>query len=363
MIKKLSRSLAPVLVLSLILMPGISAKTTQAESDFGNDLKGYFLMEAEGNGQIWYVTPDKGEKILVDGPNTAFGIIMKYGLGIKADELDGYLESSFPKRLKATILLNVEQNGEAYYVNPTNMEGYYLGRPDTIMDVLKKIALGINNKGLAMIGYSNDPLPIMEGMGGPDDYNIIFPPTVITHKPELMRGFTRIITAEGEVSGNKNVGEKGMIWGKESPLKFDTALQKIEDGAGVGEIKVDIVGLEPSTTYYIRAYAISNDKIFYGNEEVIGSWGSPNKTPIILNSSPTVQYTLEYLTSGCGSIDGDNPQTVYNGNDGTAVTADPCDEWSFSGWDDSFGDSTRTDTNVTEDITVTAIFQKEQKPG
>jgi hypothetical protein len=358
MIKKLSRSLVPVLVLSIILVPVITAKTTKAVSDIGNDLKGYFLMEVEGNGQIWYITPDKGEKILVGGPDTAFGIIRKYGLGIKADELDGYLKSSFPERLKATILLNVEQNGEAYYVNPTNMEGYYLGRPDTIMDILKKIALGINNKGLAMIRVSNDPLPIMEGIGGPEDYNIIFPPTVVTYKPELMRSFTRIITVKGEVSGreSEDVDEKGMIWGKESPLTFDTALQKIEDGAGVGKIMVDIVGLEPAKTYYIRAYAILDDDVFYGNEEVIGRWGSSNKTPPTLNSSPTIQYTLEYLTSGCGSIDGDASQIIYRGNDGTTVTANPCGGWSFSGWDDGLGTSTRTDTNITEDITVTATF-------
>lgn len=44
------------------------------------------------------------------------------------------------------IFLQVENRGEAWYVNPVNNKRYYLGRPYTAFLVMKQLGLGISNK-------------------------------------------------------------------------------------------------------------------------------------------------------------------------------------------------------------------------
>ena len=68
------------------------------------------------------------------------------------------------------------------------------------------------------------------------------------------------------------------------------------------------------------------------------------------------QYTLSYTAGAHGSISGQAPQSVIQGNDGTTVTAVPDTGYSFSQWSDGLVTAARTDTNVTADLTVTALF-------
>ncbi len=73
-----------------------------------------------------------------------------------------------------------------------------------------------------------------------------------------------------------------------------------------------------------------------------------------LNS--VIQYTLTYTAGDNGSIDGDSPQTVDSGADGTPVTAAPADGYHFVNWSDDSTDNPRADLAVTHDISVTANF-------
>ena len=67
-------------------------------------------------------------------------------------------------------------------------------------------------------------------------------------------------------------------------------------------------------------------------------------------------YTLTYAAGAGGSISGTSPQTVDHGSDGTLVTAVPNTGYHFTSWSDGILTAARTDTNVTDDITVTANF-------
>jgi len=72
------------------------------------------------------------------------------------------------------------------------------------------------------------------------------------------------------------------------------------------------------------------------------------------------QYTLTYTAGANGSIQGDSPQTVNHGSNGTQVTADPDDHYHFVQWSDGVMTAERTDTGVTDDIDVTAQFAIDQ---
>ena len=67
-------------------------------------------------------------------------------------------------------------------------------------------------------------------------------------------------------------------------------------------------------------------------------------------------YTLTYTAGANGSITGDSPQTVISGESGTEVTAEADTGYHFVDWSDGVLTASRTDTNVTGDISVTAAF-------
>lgn len=67
-------------------------------------------------------------------------------------------------------------------------------------------------------------------------------------------------------------------------------------------------------------------------------------------------YTLSYSAGTGGAITGTVTQSVDHGNDGTQVTAVADPGYHFEDWSDALLTPSRTDTNVTGDITVTANF-------
>jgi len=60
-------------------------------------------------------------------------------------------DNNLAYKLKGKILLQVEQSGEAWYVNPENEERYYIGRPIDAFNLMKELGIGITNKDLEKI--------------------------------------------------------------------------------------------------------------------------------------------------------------------------------------------------------------------
>ncbi len=65
---------------------------------------------------------------------------------------------SLIERLNGRILLQIESNGEAWYVNPTDLKKYYLGKPKDAFEIMKHLGIGITNIDLAKI-----PIAITKG--------------------------------------------------------------------------------------------------------------------------------------------------------------------------------------------------------
>lgn len=126
------------------------------------NLSGLILLQVEENGEAWYVEPESNKRVFLNRPSDAYEIMKKYGLGIKSDELDYYLNNSFPSRLKGKILLDVERNGEAYYIYPKDQQAYYLNRPSDAFSIMRSLSLGINNQGLEKIDILSDNLESLD---------------------------------------------------------------------------------------------------------------------------------------------------------------------------------------------------------
>ena len=71
-----------------------------------------------------------------------------------------------------------------------------------------------------------------------------------------------------------------------------------------------------------------------------------------------VEYTLLYSSDENGTIAGDAHQTVYEHQNGTTVKAIPNQGYKFTKWSDGLTVATRTDINIVNNLSVTAIFEK-----
>lgn len=74
------------------------------------------------------------------------------------------------------------------------------------------------------------------------------------------------------------------------------------------------------------------------------------------NFGPASTHTLTYSAGANGTISGSSPQNVPHGGSGTPVAAVPNTGYHFTQWNDLVMTASRTDTNVTADINVTANF-------
>jgi CSLREA domain-containing protein len=73
-------------------------------------------------------------------------------------------------------------------------------------------------------------------------------------------------------------------------------------------------------------------------------------------SAEIQHYTLTYLAADNGEIVGERIQSVPHGGSGEAVTAEPAEGYAFAGWSDGDESNPRTETNVTDDLSVQASF-------
>ncbi len=126
-------------------------------------LFGRMLLDVEGNGEVYYLDPVTGGKeYLADGSSAHFllerralGIneedFARLTLGTDRDEESVCDESELGEALKGRIVIRVDENGEAYWILPTNCRAYYVGTHDAAYELMKKFSLGLTKANLAKI--------------------------------------------------------------------------------------------------------------------------------------------------------------------------------------------------------------------
>ena len=149
-------------LLFFILALIVTAMPLSANAAVVDAVNGRILLQVEASGEAWYVYPPERARYYLGRPADAFNAMRTLGLGVAHAELKGYLNSRFPSRLSGLIMLDVEENGEAYYVSPVDRRGYYLGRPTDAFQIMRERGLGISNIDLATISVSSSSAPVIE---------------------------------------------------------------------------------------------------------------------------------------------------------------------------------------------------------
>lgn len=128
------------------------------------NVRGRILLQVQSVGEAWYVNPKTGERTLLGRPADAFAAMRKQGIGVSNNDLKRLFgvvpsnqkelkvkDSSLGQKLAGAIILQVERNGEAYYIDPATMIAYFLGRPADAFAVMRNRGLGITNENLSAV--------------------------------------------------------------------------------------------------------------------------------------------------------------------------------------------------------------------
>jgi len=171
-------------------------------------LSGQILLQVESAGEAWYINPADSKKYYLGKPQDAYNLMRNLGTGITNEDLkkipignlqnmpdndndglsnatevaigtnpnnpdtddDGFLdgieiEKNYnplnnqkikidPKLVKnnlGKIFLQVEDKGQAWYLDPKSQKRFFLGRPYSAFQLMRELSIGITNSNLAKI--------------------------------------------------------------------------------------------------------------------------------------------------------------------------------------------------------------------
>lgn len=88
-------------------------------------------------------------------------------------------------------------------------------------------------------------------------------PTIVSTKPATDISSNSVVSG-GELANATNITDRGIIWGTDSNSLSVSSFNKISNGAGSSGFTDTIQNLQPSTVYYLKAYASYASGVAYG---------------------------------------------------------------------------------------------------
>lgn len=127
------------------------SKISKIDNNLTNKLRGKILLQVENNGQAWYVNPKDGLRYYMADGNEAYNIMKNLGIGIANTNLDKIkTNSALAKKYSGKIFLQVQSHGEAYYID-FNGVAHYLKDGNAAYNIMRNLGLGITNDNLKKI--------------------------------------------------------------------------------------------------------------------------------------------------------------------------------------------------------------------
>ncbi len=154
---------------------GLSAHAAELKDTFA----GRILIQVQQKGKAWYIDPLTKTRAYLGKPSDAFRVMRELGLGISNTNLEKISTSdnptirnrAFAQKFAGRILLQVEANGEAWYVNPVDLKRYFLGRPSDAFGVMRAQGLGISDDNINKITtaekYADAEQPVVSAYASP----------------------------------------------------------------------------------------------------------------------------------------------------------------------------------------------------
>lgn len=152
-------------------------------ASLAESVAGEILLQVQEHGEAWYVHPDSHKRYYLKDGDAAYSIMRFLSLGIANNDLQtipsvadttemnnsssACSSNTLANRLKGSILLQVEQNGEAWYIDVKKCRRIYLQDGQAAYEVMRFLGLGITNTDLNRISIAHDSA-LPEGIEKPD---------------------------------------------------------------------------------------------------------------------------------------------------------------------------------------------------
>lgn len=126
-------------------------------------MSGRILLQVEENGEAWYVNPQDEQRYYLDGPSTAFSVMSGQSVGVSEDDVANYggVGGTAPQALAGKFIIRPEANGEMHYVSPVDLSiSDVIEGPNGAQMLVEKIGLGITNDDLEQIPVAPGSIPV-----------------------------------------------------------------------------------------------------------------------------------------------------------------------------------------------------------
>lgn len=134
-------------------------------------LKGYILLQVQAHGEAWYVNPTDSVRYYMPNGSSAYKMMRSFGLGIATSDLNkiqtvsssqemkaalsACSSNSLANRMKGKMLLQVQEHGEAWYVDPRKCKKIYLKDGEAAYQIMRYLGVGIADADLEKIPSGN----------------------------------------------------------------------------------------------------------------------------------------------------------------------------------------------------------------
>ena len=146
-----------------------------------------------------------------------------------------------------------------------NTEGYY--RTNSLDESRGTISLGFSSNG-SLNWYANDRCfgqPVRPVYGLRAEETTV--PTVVTSAVTQITETSAVVGGNVTSDGGASVTERGVVYSTNpNPVITNLSNTILPCGSGAGSFTCNLTGLQPNTTYYIRAYAKNDVGTAYGEE-------------------------------------------------------------------------------------------------
>ena len=212
-------------------------------------------------------------------------------------------------------------------------------------------AYAINTAGVGYGDVHNFKTSSNNGGGGGNNSNL---PVVTTTEVNHIKHNSARCGGNVTADGGSTVTARGICWSRHSETTLDDNVIRI--GSGLGEFTIIVSDLNPTTTYYVRAYATNSTGTNYGEEFSFTTKETPEPNPPaptgaidgLFSVSPTkqvwfsqgnLQYqastgTWRFATNSYDFVGGKKGSATYgtvSGSSNNNVSS------TYSGWIDLFG--------------------------
>ena len=129
-------------------------------------------------------------------------------------------------------------------------------------------------------------------------------PTVVTREVLEITADSAKVVCEVVNDGRAEVTVRGVCWSTSQNPTIDD--DKTEDGTGIGVFTSQLHSLNPNTTYYVRAYAVNNVGVSYGD---VKNFTTEESAPVMSNQVITVNgvsFTMIAVEGGTFNMGAQN---------------------------------------------------------